>query len=307
MYICTVVFTTGLPMARVLFSWLRVPLSLQLDTMRLGRWNEWFDERYRRIFGATVIEEGRFRPIATLRAEPRYWLLAVGWLLLIQTLIFIGTDSYRLSGPMVLKRTIDYFFVIMWLYPCVRYIFGTTSFIYFYSQLALKPMLTRINDQGMRSLGSLMTFNIGLASLAYAAYFFPAAFTHKAAIPSDVAVLLIITLIVAVWSLGMPMMVRRAARRAKGSAIQAYSHHIESAFQAFLRQPAEDTLKSYNWLLAQQKVIQRIPTWPLSLRQTFLLVIGGNLLLVFMCIHYVLTRFSLWSEAAAMVGFGSYR
>ncbi len=296
MYVCCLVFTAGLASARALFAWLRSPLSLQLDNMRLERFNAWHASQGSRIFGKLRFDGSRWLPGPTLVAEPQYWLLSIAWLAVIQTLIFIGTDSLQNPPPIIFKRLIDYFLLIMWLYPCVRYIVCTTLFIFEYSRLPLKPMLTRINDEGIRSLGSLMTFNITLAAIAYTAYFLPASFTHRAEIRSDVAVLAIITLIVMVWSLGMPAMVRRAARQARSKAVQEYSEHIESAFGSFLANPEEDSLARYEWLRQNQRVIQRIGTWPLSFWQTLYLVIFSNVLLLALTAHYVAMRYDLWES-----------
>lgn len=294
MLVCTLVFTSGLTLARPLFLWLRYPLSLQLDGMRLERFEQWFRAQAGRVFGDLRFENGKFQLGETIRAEPLFWLGSVGWLLAIELLILVGTASFSQNPVILAKRIVDFFFVIMWLYPCVRYIVCTTGFIYNYSQLSLKPMLTKINDEGMRSLGSLMAFNIGLACLAFVSYFLPASFTHRGRIYSDIVVLLVIWVIVLIWSIGMPLMVRRAARRAKSSAVMAYSGHIEAAFKRFLENPTEESLKAYQWLVANQSVIQRIGIWPLSLQQTLLLVVGSNLLLVTLCVHYVMMRFKLW-------------
>jgi len=294
MLVCTLVFTSGLTLARTLFLWLIHPLSLQLDELRYGRFEQWFAEQATLVFGDLKFSKDQFCFKATIRAEPGFWVGSIVWLIAIGLLIMVGTDSFRQCPLILCKRSIDFFFVIMWLYPCVRYIVRTTAFIFNYSKLSLKPMLTKINDEGMRSLGSLMAFNIGLACLAFVSYFLPASFTHHGRIYSDIVVLLVITLIVLIWSVGMPLMVKRAAKQAKLKSVMAYARHIETAFKGFLDNPTEETLKNYQWLTLNQKVIQRIGIWPLSLRQTLLLVVGSNVLLITLCVHYVLMRFHLW-------------
>jgi hypothetical protein len=294
MLVCTLVFTSGLTLARPLFLWLLNPLSLQLGNMRMDRFRPWFRDEAKKIFGDLRFRDGRFCFRQSIKAEPAFWWGAVGWLLSIGGLILVGTDSFNQPFLILCKRLIDFFFILIWLYPCVRYIVRTTAFIYHYSQLPLKPMLTKINDEGMRSLGALMAFNIGLACLAFVSYFLPASFTHRGRIYSDIVVLMAITAIVFIWSIGMPLMVKRAARRAKYSAVMAYSGHIETAFKDFLDNPTEESLKAYRWLVSNQTVIQRIGVWPLSFRQTLFLVVGSNFLLIALCVHYVLMRFNLW-------------
>jgi transcriptional regulatory protein LevR len=105
-----------------------------------------------------------------------------------------------------------------------------------------------------------------------------------------------VTVIVMIWSVGMPVMVKRAARRAKRGAVHTYSEHIEKAFNAFLENPSEERLNRYTWLVGQQRVIQRIGVWPLNWRQTLYLVVFSNALQVLICIHYVLMRFGLWQR-----------
>lgn len=299
MYVCTLVFTTGLPMARSLFIWLRLPLSQQLsDSVRMELFNKEYLDQGIEIFGNNDVISPSLKERVTsiINSDRTYWVMGGVWLVVIGSLIVIGTDSHKLPLMLFLKRLFDYALVVGWLYPCVRYIVKTTGFIYYYSNKSLKPMLTKINDEGLRSISALMVFNISLALLAYTFYFVPASFTHKSAVYSDLVVLLLVTVIVMIWSIGMPVMVKRAARRAKRAAVHTYSEHIERAFNDFLENPIEDRLSRYKWLVGQQKVIQRIGVWPLNWHQTLYLVVFSNALLVLICIHYILMRFGLWQR-----------
>jgi tetratricopeptide (TPR) repeat protein len=293
MLICTLVFTVGLPMARSLIYWLRLPLSLQLDSMRLERFEKWYLNQGNLIFGKNVIIDERFKLIETIKREKVYWSICFLWVFGLSAMLFFSSDSHNLSVFMIVKRSVDFSVLTFWLFICVRYIFFTTKFIYEYSNLSLKPMLTNINDEGMRSLGSLMTFNNILASIAYASYFIPAAYTNTSAYVFDMYVLALITIILTVWSFGMPFMVKRAARKSKSRTVHRYSEHIENAFNSFLESPDDGSLQKYLWTKENQIIIQKIGTWPLNWIQTITLVICFNFLLVIVPVFYLFVRLGL--------------
>ena len=111
----------------------------------------------------------------------------------------------------------------------------------------------------------------------------------------DILFLAPVTILIMVWSIGMPLAIRRAAREAKSKSVHEYSSHIEIAYKTFLNDPSdEEKLNIYERILRNQRIIRRIPTWPLSWAETFFVVLGSNLLLLAYAFWYVTMRMGYW-------------
>ena len=191
---------------------------------------------------------------------------------------------------MVIKRLIDYGILIFMLYPCIRYVLVSTKFVLDYSRLSIKPMLTRINDDGLRAFGPFLCFNIFLATTANVAFFTCASFMNTGPLYGDFPILACISMVVLFWSIGMPYSIYRSARGAKFSAVHTYAQHIEDAFRLFLKDPGEPSLERYTWLVKNQTVISKISNWPLSFLSTLLFVVGSNVLLLTTNVWFVFKR-----------------
>jgi hypothetical protein len=269
---------------------LRLPLSLQLNSMRLHRFDIWFHQRMKDIFGNVVFKNGNINWKASILAEKWYYLLWVIHIIVFGGAAFMLTESYNESPFFMAKRIVDFFFVYLLWFPGLRYVVMSTIFIYKYSLLSLKPMLTVINDDGMRSFGPLMTYNLGLAVLFYVFYWPGAALMAQIEFKLDFFFLLLSSITFALWSVGMPLMIRRSARESKSRAVHVYSAHIEKAFNTLLEDPNKDRFDRYSWLQSHQKIISSIPTWPLSRKETIFVVLGSNVILLMVNVAYILYR-----------------
>lgn len=302
--ICVLLLVAGPALTRSLVCWIYYPLSLQLDGMRLDRFEKWYRSQLRFMYGNYQFRDGLVDFPGTIKKELWYW---IGWILctiaLVTALIF-STNAAEQPFPILVKRIIDYTLPSFWVYPSARYVVCVTAFIFNYSQQPLKPMLTKINDEGMRSLGHLTMLNASLVSAGYGTYLILSWFSFNRDVNrawnadglGDVVIVLAIFVIVIIWSIGTPLMIRRACRRAKYMASLKYSAHIETAFNTFLQTPTEETQKEYQWLVDHQSVIRKIGVWPLSVMQTLTFVVGTNLFLTGLTLLYLLDRFELWSR-----------
>lgn len=294
--VCVILLLVGPPMARSLVCWIYYPLSLQLDGMRLERFEKWYRAQLCLMFGNYQFRDGVLDVSDTIRQELLYWIIWIlGTTVLVVALIF-STDATGQSLPILIKRILDYTFPAFWAYPSARYVVCVTAFIYNYSQLSLKPMLTRINDEGLRALGHLTTLNASLVNAGFGSYLALSWVSIRSEWFLDVGIVLVLFVVVTTWSIGTPMMVRRACRRAKYMASLKYSTHIETAFNHFLDHPSEDTRKEYQWLVDNQRVIQRIKIWPLSVIETLTFVVGSNVFLAGFTGLYLIHRFGLWKN-----------
>lgn len=293
--LCVLLLVGGPPMTRSLLCWIYYPLSLQLDGMRLERFEKWYRSQLRFIYGNYLFRNGSVDWINTIKSEPVYW---IGWCFSVVVLVValvLSTDAADQSSPIFIKRIMDYALPSFWAYPSARYVACVTAFIFNYSQLSLKPMLTKINDEGLRAMGHLTTLNGSLVNSGYGTYLILSWISIRSEWYLDVGIVMALFFIVIIWSIGTPMMIRLACRRAKYMASLKYSGHIETAFNEFLEHPSEETQREYQWLVDHQSVIQKIGIWPLSAFQTFSFVIGSNLFLTGLTICYLLYRFDLWS------------
>jgi hypothetical protein len=270
---------------------MRIPLSMQ-TTRRASWFDEWFGDQMDGIFAPLVFRDGRFGLRETLghRSERLYWVLGAAWTLAIGIPVFLVTESQRQPLGVALVRAGDYLFILLSLYVCLRYVLMTTRMVFDYSRLELKPMLSQMNDDGLRSFGRLVTLNVALACGAFSAYFIPAGIAHTSPSRIDLGILAVILLIVLVWAAGMPLAIYRAARESKSKAIHDYSQHLEKAFREFLLRPDEQTLARYEWLKARQAVIRRIASWPLSWPQNVFVFVIANLVFLGVSAWFVYAR-----------------
>jgi hypothetical protein len=177
-----------------------------------------------------------------------------------------------------------------WGYLLSRYAVATTAFVFRFSKLSLKPMLTSLNNDGFRSFGPLLGRTIVAAGFAMVLAGIAAALAVTGELGLDLVVFLIANCLFLVWSVGMPASIYTAGVEAKSKAAHEYSAHVEAAFKGFLEEPGEATLQKYRWLLTEQRVIRAIPAWPLSKTETLVYVLGANLLNWAVTILYVFWR-----------------
>ena len=290
---CVIVLTVVITSGRALLLRTRLPLSLQLDSMRLERFQHWFAGQMDFIFGRFAFDAGRLRYCGSFRIEPVYWCGGILWTVIVAVSGFFLSGSQNAPAILWPKRFIDYGWIYALAYPGGRYVVGLTVFVYRYSRLSLKPMLSTINDDGLRSFGPLFSVSIALASIWYTTYWGLASIVVQSASFADFFFLGLASAFFVSWSLGLPLAIHRSAREARAKAVHIYSDHIEKAFGAFLADPGEDVLRRYQWLKENQTVIKGISTWPLSRMET-LVVLSSNLLLLAVDSLYVVIRLGLW-------------
>jgi hypothetical protein len=122
---------------------------------------------------------------------------------------------------------------------------------------------------------------------------FAIAFTNPFRV--DLLFLLVGTSITAVWTIAFPFQLRRSLQASKNFAIVKYSGHVEDAFDKFVEDPSRSNEENYKRLLDNEKIIQKISVWPLSIAETIFVIGGSNLLLGLVATAYVLHRLGWWS------------
>jgi hypothetical protein len=301
--LCCVLWIVQIVFGHSILLSIEKPLSLQLHAMRLDRFRSWFKDQMRLVFGKYALADGTIDLAATVRGERWYYLLFPLWALGLGLSAFFLSRAHSMPLPLALKRLVDYSLVFALGWPVFRFAIGSTLFILRYSRLSLRPVLTRLNEWGVRSFTPLIAFNSTMTALIYILYWVMAfhsidpGLTFKA----DIIFLGITTILYAIWTVLMPASIRVAVKQAKGSAVNTYADHIERAFRDFIERPGEETLGRYRWLMKNQRLIRKIGTWPLSLLETFVYVIGSNLVLLLMDFWYVSARLGTWPHIVQYV------
>lgn len=290
------IFAFGLTYAKKVMFKIKLPLSFQLDKMRMERFEQWFEDQFKIIFGNFIYINGKVSITESVKKEKYFYLGMIPFLLILDISLIIASESYHDGIFYLIKRFIDFGFIILYLYPCIRYVLSTTIFINNYSKLSIKPMLTSINDDGLRSFSRLFIYNIVLATSANVAFFFTASLVNTGPLYFDFPILFIISIVVLTWSVGMPLAIKRSAEAAKYNSVHLYSDHIEQSFREFIEDPGDEKLQRYQWLKKNQKVIKCISTWPLSIKNTLIYIVGGNLFLLLNNIWFVIYRLNLYDE-----------
>jgi tetratricopeptide (TPR) repeat protein len=278
-----------------------IMLSLQLDTMKLNRFQEWFEAKMLQMYGKYVFSNGKLQFAKTFSGEKWHWLLWLGATIGLATCAFFLSGFQNGSTLFIPVRLVDYGLIYFFAYAALRYVVASTFFIYDFSMLSLKPMLTNINDFGIRSLGPLLSFNFSAASVMYVLYWLMALLAINTNSHTDIFLLGVATVLIGFLSIGLPFAIRRAMKRAKIKPIEQYSHHIEESLKEFLKKPDDPTFERYSWLLKHQRVIRKIPTWPLSWSQTLFFVVGSNILVAFTDVVYIMVRYGYLNQQNTII------
>lgn len=291
--LCCLAVVFGAALLRPWAERLRTPLYRQLDLMKEERFNEWFDEQLRMLFEPFSFYDQR----PQVRKNRRIlYLLGVAWMLSMVGGATFFSQAYLAPPPLMLKRVVDYALLFAVLYPGAQYTIAITLFVYHFSNLSLKPTLTKMSNDGVRHLGPFVAFNIVFGTLIYSLIHlsFAIGFTNPFRI--DLLFLFVGTGITAVWTIAFPFQLRRSLQASKNFIILKYSGHVEEAFDKFVEEPNEDNEKAYKRLLDNEKIIQKISVWPLSAAETIFVIVGSNLLLAVVASAYVLHRLGWWGN-----------
>lgn len=269
---------------------IRLPLSLQLSSMRLNRFNAWFDSQIQNICGKFVYnKDGTLDVVKSINSERTFLLIMLPFLAIVSALIFYSTESNLLPPNIQIVRWIVSIGSSVVIYIGLRFVYTITVFVIRFSNLPLKPLVSNLNNDGFRSLGSFLVANIATLMLFIMAAWTALGFVLQGDPGIDLVALLITVIVGLVWSAGLPFSLYRAGKEAKNQISHRYSIHLEDALEKFIDDPGENTLSNYEWLIKQQKVIKKIPCWPLSFFQT-MVVVGVNILLIMVALAYIYFR-----------------
>ncbi len=211
---------------------------------------------------------------------------------------FSGADQMGIAT--IIKRVVEYSFIVLLAFPVMRYSFILPLFIFNYSKVTLKPMLSKLSNDGVKAFGKVINTTIVMAIILWTCMLFNVTLLIKEEYYHlDFLFILFGSLLFTSLSLIMPFRIRRAARSAKQKSINVYSSHLEDAYNHFLEDPNDQSLERYNWLIQKQSVIKKIPTWPLSVMQTIFTLGISNIILLTSDYLYVSYRLGLLDEYLA--------
>ena len=270
---------------------IRLPLSLQISSMRLDRFNIWFDSQIQDICGNFIYKKnGTIDILESIKSERIFLLIMIPFLVIVSPLIFYSIESHLFAQNIQIVRWVVSIGGSVLIFIGLRYVYTVTVFVLKFSNLSLKPLVSSLNNDGFRSLGSFLISLIATMMLFIIAIWMALGFILQGEPGIDLIALLITVIVGFVWSVGLPFSLYHAGKEAKNQISHRYSIHLEDALEKFVDDPAENTLRNYEWLIKQQRVIKKIPCWPLSFFQT-IVVVGLNVLLGIVAFAYIYIRF----------------
>ena len=279
-----VTFTVNTMFART-----RSALSLQLASMRMGRFDVWFERHQELMFGPNEEREADCRALE--HSWNRWWAIGVVALTLSAYLL---TDARDGGILLQVVRTLDFALLFFVGFPWLRFAWGLSSTTLDLSRQTLKPTLSRLSDEGIRALAGPMVVTILAGCAGYASYWIMGAMVVRGGGFLDLLFLGMSTVFYLGWSMGLPVALRQAMKASRAAAVVRYTGHLEESFNAFLESPDEESLKRFLWLRGQQQVVRDIGAWPLSWGQTLLVVGLSNLILFSVNVWYVGFRLGHW-------------
>jgi len=264
---------------------LRTPLSLQLDNMRLERFQVWFEEKIEQVWGRY-----RFRPDGwidvgeTVKREPVFYL--AGLIIVLSFSVYSVYMTNGVEGAIVLKRVADWLLVYTSLWMGIRASVMTTVFVLEFSSLSLKPSLTKMEEEGVMAMGPFIVFVIVQSSVAYILLL--AIFYNILGANGYIGVLVfgVGFLTYLTWSVGLPVSVHYAMVKSKRKVVNKYVESIEKRFYKFIENPNENSLEKYEWIMDKRRVVNNVATWPLGKIQAVIVVIV-NVVVAYSFMWYV--------------------
>jgi len=276
---------------------MKAPLSLQLDNMRLARFERWYDQHLDNIFGKFHFKDnGNLNIYRSYREEKIYHTVGIIWTIIFTLGGFILSGSYKIDGYLIrMKRFFDWTLVIIGSWPGIRLFVMATNMVLGFSSLSLKPSLTKMSDEGVNAFGPLLVYITLLVSVALEVYIGIAFILVDYKEYWDFVCFGIGSVIFAIWSILLPLSVHYTMVNAKKKVVNRYKSSIEKSFNKFMDNPNEKNLDRYEWLMRQRKVVDQVVTWPLNGAQSFAIILCN--ILVFGSLGlYVLHRLNYMDE-----------
>lgn len=295
----TVVAAAGV--LRPWVAWLEKCLHQQIYDRKDEPFNVWYRKQQDLIFGYFCFDRGVLSVWRSIKREKNYYAGALIWIIIMVTAAMLFSESMSAPTHLLIKRLIDYVLLFAIVYAAARYTVAVTMFLNHLSRRELKPMLTKINEDGVRALGPFIAFSIALATVVYSLFHLSFALAYTTPAHIDFLFLCVGTAIAATWTVAFPFQLRRALKASKLSPVQRYSQHIKNAFEAFISDPNESNEKRYLRVLEMQKLLKRIPVWPLTATETILVIGGCNLLLALVAAAYVVSRLESWDAVTNFI------
>lgn len=263
---------------------LRTPLSLQLDNMRLERFQEWFEEKVEQVWGRYRFRaDGWIDVKATVTREPVFY--AAGLTIVTIFSVYSVYMTNGLKNLILVKRIVDWLIVYTALWMGIRASVMMTFFVLEFSGLSLKPSLTKMEEEGVMAMGPFIVFIVVQTSVAYVLlmlifYNILGASGYIGALVLGAGFITYLT-----WSVGLPISVHYAMVKSKRKVVNNYVENIEDKFYNFIEDPNEESLEEYEWLMDKRKVVNNVATWPLSKMQATL-VFASNVLVTYSFVWY---------------------
>lgn len=282
---------------------MRAPLSLQLDNMRLDRFERWYDQHLENIFGKFRFNSnGNLDVYGSYQEEKLYHTFGIAWAIVFTAGGFILSGSYQIDHVLVkVKRLVDWTLVIIGSWPGLRLFVMTTNMVLDFSSLSLRPSLTKMSDEGVNAFGPLLVYITLLVSVAFEVYLGIAFILVDYQEYWDFVCFGVGSFAFATWSILLPFSVHYTMVNAKKKVVNRYKSTIEKSFNEFMDNPNEKNLDRYEWLMRQRKVVDQVVTWPLNGLQSFV-IISCNLLVFGSLGLYVLHRLNYIDKFLAFLG-----
>jgi len=282
---------------------MKTPLSLQLDNMRLERFEKWYNRHLELIFGKFHFHDnGNLDLYKSYEEERLYHTTGIIWAITTTAAAFILSGSYKADITLIgIKRFIEWALIIVGSWPGGRLFVMTTNLVLDFSSLSIKPSLTKMSNEGVHSFGNLMVYITLLISAAIEVYIGIAFILVDVQGYWDFVFFGIGAVVFAIWSVLLPLALRYTMLSSKRKVVNRYKSSIEKSFKNFLDNPNEKSLDRYEWLMRQRRVVDQVVTWPLSGIQSFI-IIACNILVFGSIGLYVLHRLDYMDKFFVLLG-----
>jgi hypothetical protein len=270
-------------------------LYSQISNMKKERYNKWFLSSLYKMFGHITPDAKR---VPRFRRKNEKVFIAVSSIFVV---VWSFGQVYLYALPPGIALPMLLIGIPFWSVAAyaVRMMLMTTLFISSFSKLSLNPAISESNNQGFVSIlsGFLKTFKMFMFFLPFFILYF--IFVNPSSHSNDlfstgfsVVGFSAITIIIFIWSVMVPLQIRKSAKNAQLNCLLRYQTHTIDAFNAFIKDPNDIRKRKLEWLLSAERDLRRMTSSIIKFKQT-VFIIFANLWAVFCSLTLASYNFGL--------------
>ena len=279
------------------------PLLRQQANMRMERFKDWYDKKYKLLFGDFIVTH---KTQKNFFSKWIFWSLRPNYVnekfFIILAFLFVSIFSFNAINIqqlfkydilVAIIRFLETFMIWLIMTPVLRFIITSTLVIKEYSNLELKPVVSLSRNNGFSFLNNLFISTLLTFDLFWIFLWAWNLIVAKDPLYFDFIGLGFGLIISLFWVIYTPLYINRALNLSKSLAVSDYDNHINKAFEKFVKNPDNTTYERLEWLKNHEKSMTKISTKLFGFMQWFIYVLSF-FIIIGITVLYIMIRLNLF-------------